>query len=168
MIDTSLLSRSIPGWGSDMAPERRPGVPRESAAPGGTGAHWAEPERQEPKVKIHVTVEKPWLTPVFGTTCPPKGLSGAIRDVAYRLSEAKLSRWMLLILADRVDALESAVGELLKGRPDNPITEMGLESELKNFNWMTHFKRNPKLAATGAVAIIALGFAALQKNKEAA
>lgn len=168
MIDTSLLSRSIPGWGSDMAPERRPGIPRESAPPNGTGAHWAEPEHMEPLVKIHLTIERPALTPVFGTTCPPKGLSGLLRDAAYRLGEGRLSRWMILMLADRIDVVECAISDLFKGRPDNPITEMGLDSELKNFNWVTHLKRNPKLTATGAVAIIALGLAALQKNKEAA
>jgi hypothetical protein len=73
------------------------------------------------------------LTPVFGTSCPPKGLSGVMRKVAYkRYSEAKAAHWLLLLAADRVDALESALASFATLRPDNPVTESGVLSELSH------------------------------------
>jgi hypothetical protein len=34
-------------------------------------------------------MEHKFLTPVFGTSCPPRGVSGALRKLAYRkFSEA--------------------------------------------------------------------------------
>jgi hypothetical protein len=43
---------------------------------------------------------------VFGTAQPARGVSGAIRRVAYRLPEHRAGRWALLLLADRVDVVE--------------------------------------------------------------
>jgi hypothetical protein len=45
-------------------------------------------------------------TPVFGTAQPPRGLSGLVRRVAYRLPERRASRWALLLAGDRLDVLE--------------------------------------------------------------
>jgi hypothetical protein len=70
---------------------------------------------------------------VFGTTCPPKGLSGAIRRLAYaRYSEGRAAHWLLLMAGDRVDVLESGLRSLLTLRPDNPITETGVLAEVKH------------------------------------
>ena len=38
-------------------------------------------QQQVARVKIHKSIEHGKLTPVFGTSCPPKGLSGLIREV---------------------------------------------------------------------------------------
>ncbi len=77
-------------------------------------------------------MEHAFVTPVFGTAQPLKGLSGAIRRYSYqRFSEGRAAHCLLLIAADRVDVLESNLGSLLKGKPDNPITETGVLSELK-------------------------------------
>jgi hypothetical protein len=43
---------------------------------------------------------------VFGTVQPPRGLSGLVRRAAYRVPEHRASRWMLLVVGDRIDALE--------------------------------------------------------------
>ena len=75
------------------------------------------------------SVEHKFLTPVFGTACPPKGLSGVVRKFAYRYSEARTAHWLLLIAGDRVDAVESHLRSFLTLRPDNPITETGVLSE---------------------------------------
>src|ERR1700759_1192292 len=107
--EIATLASRIPGWGADLNPENRPGVPREKAPPHGTGAHWIAPERQISKVKAFKTKERPNLTPVFGTACPPKGLSGILRDLAYRLPEESARHWIGLLLADRVDVLESLI-----------------------------------------------------------
>jgi hypothetical protein len=125
------LRRTIPGWGVDLDPKDRPAVPKERFNPEGTGAHWDFPERQPELYPRERSPEHKFLTPVFGTSCPPKGLSGMIRRYAYRYSEAQLTHWLLLVGADRVDVLESRVTSALRGRPDNPITEAGLPSEWK-------------------------------------
>ena len=127
----SVLEKTIVGWGVDLDPKNRPGVPKENFNPGGTGAHWDFPERQIPRYPRERSAEHKFLTPVFGTVCPPKGLSGVIRRFAYTLSEGRLAHWNLLVLADRVDVLESRIGALFRLRPDFLFTEAGLGAEIK-------------------------------------
>ena len=93
------LRARIPGWGADLDPKDRPAVPRERFDPGATGAHWDFPERQPERWPRERSVEHKFLTPVFGTSCPPRGLSGAIRKYAYRFSEGRAAHWLLLIAA---------------------------------------------------------------------
>src|SRR4051794_7268573 len=83
------LSNKIPGWGSDLDAERRPGVPRDKAPELGGEAVYSPMRAQVPTIKIHKSTEHPRLTPVFGTSCPPKGLSGMIRSYAYTFSEGR-------------------------------------------------------------------------------
>ncbi len=123
------LRQRIPGWGVDLDPADRPGVPKERFDPASTGAHWDFPERQEERWPRERSIEHKFLTPVFGTACPPSGLSGVMRRYAYRYSEARTSHWLLLILADRVNAVEAAVGSALRGQPDNPLAETGVAAE---------------------------------------
>jgi hypothetical protein len=127
------LRARIPGWGADLDPRDRPSVPRLQFDPNLTGAHWEFPDRQPEKWPRERSVEHTFLTPVFGTSCPPKGLSGVMRTYAYKkYSEARAAHWLLLLAADRVDALESNVGSFLTLRPDNPITESGVLSEFSH------------------------------------
>jgi len=104
------LRARIPGWGADLNPRDRPSVPKEQFDPNFSGAHWEFPERQpelEPRERSN---EHKFLTPVFGTTLPPRGLSGAIRRYAYKqYSEARAAHWLLLLGADRVDVVESTL-----------------------------------------------------------
>jgi hypothetical protein len=125
------LRESIPGWGVDLDPANRPAVPKEHFNPQGTGAHWDFPERQTPRWARERSPEHRFLTPVFGTSCPPKGLSGLIRRYAYRFSEGRALHWLLLMGADRVDILESRIQALLSGRPDSRVLESGVLSEFK-------------------------------------
>ena len=125
------LRARIPGWGVDVDPRDRPSVPRERFDPGSSGAHWDFPERQPEKWPRERSNEHKFLTPVFGTSCPPKGVSGAMRKYAYkRFSEARAAHWLILVAADRVDSLGSHFRSFLTLRPDNPITETGIRSEL--------------------------------------
>jgi hypothetical protein len=125
------LRSRIPGWGADLDPADRPSVPKERFDQNGTGAHWDFPERQPETWPRERSIEHKFLTPVFGTSCPPKGLSGVIRRHAYkRYSEARAAHWLLLIAADRVDALEEHGRSFLTTRPDNPITQTGVRSEI--------------------------------------
>jgi hypothetical protein len=102
-VDPEIVSR-IPGWGSDLNPEDRPAVPKEKSPPGGTGAHWSKPEHQRISVRINRSKETPRVTPVFGSANPPAGLSGFLRNKAYRdFSEGQVRHWLMLIFADRVE-----------------------------------------------------------------
>jgi hypothetical protein len=124
------LRARIPGWGIDLDPKDRPSVPRERFDPNLNGAHWDFPEKQPEKWPRERSIEHKFLTPVFGTSCPPKGMSGMMRRYAYRsFSEGRAAHWLILVAADRVDSLGSHLQSLLTLRPDNPITETGVLSE---------------------------------------
>ncbi|AVT28827.1 MULTISPECIES: hypothetical protein [unclassified Plantactinospora] len=136
------LRSRIPGWGVDLDPRDRPSVPKEKFDPNLSGAHWTFPERQPERWPRERSVEHRFLTPVFGTSCPPKGISGVIRRHAYRrYSEGRAAHWLLLLAADRVDVAENRVQALLRGRPDNPITESGVLSEFKRHGVASRFGR---------------------------
>ena len=136
------LRARIPGWGVDLDPKDRPAVPRERFDPGATGAHWDFPERQPETWPRERSIEHKFLTPVFGTSCPPKGLSGVIRKFAYRrYSEARAAHWLLLLAADRVDAVESHLRSFATLRPDNPVTETGVLSEFSRHGFSSRFRR---------------------------
>ena len=125
------LRARIPGWGADLNPADRPSVPQERLDPAASGAHWEFPDRQPERWPRERSIEHKFLTPVFGTSCPPKGLSGVLRKLAYRrYSEAQAAHWLILLASDRVDAVESHLRSFVSLRPDNPVTETGITSEL--------------------------------------
>ena len=129
------LRARIPGWGADLDPADRPSHPK-LQYPADTGAHWDFPERQPETWPRERSVEHGILPPVFGTTCPPKGMSGAIRRYAYsRFSEARAAHWLLLIAADRVDSKEELLRSFTTLRPDNPLTQTGVLSERRRHGW---------------------------------
>ena len=125
------LRARIPGWGADLDPADRPSNRRLNYAPDTTGAHWDFPERQPEKWPRERSIEHAFVTPVFGTAQPSKGLPGAIRKFSYATySEGRLGHWLLLMLADRVDAWEYHLRSFATLRPDNPVTETGVLSEV--------------------------------------
>lgn len=129
--DSDDLRARIPGWGADLDPADRPSVPRLKFDPAATGAHWDFPDRQPEKVPRERSIEHKFLTPVFGTSTPTRGVSGLVRRYAYRrYSEGRAAHWLLLLGADRIDAVESHLASFLTLHPDNPITETGIKSEL--------------------------------------
>jgi hypothetical protein len=137
------LRARIPGWGADLDPADRPAVPRERFDPGATGAHWDFPERQPEKRPRERSVEHKFLPPVFGTSSPLKGLSGVMRRYAYRkYSEGQAAHWLILLASDRVDAVESHLRSFVSLRPDNPITETGVRSELTRHGYASRVGRN--------------------------
>ena len=97
-----------PNAAPDAPMENRPGVPMETRPKPAGNAHWITPEKQRDgdAAMILKRPELDALTPVYSTAVPPRGLSGAIRRAAYRIPDHKPSHWMLLLLSDRVDALE--------------------------------------------------------------
>jgi hypothetical protein len=124
------LRARIPGWGADLDPADRPSHPKLQYAPDTTGAHWDFPERQPEKWPRERSIEHAFVTPVFGTAQPLKGVSGKVRRLSYdRFSEARIAHWMLLIAGDRIDALGAHARSLASLRPDNPITQTGIRAE---------------------------------------
>jgi len=136
------LRARIPGWGADLDPRDRPSVPKLQYQEDLTGAHWDFPERQPEHRPRERSIEHAFLTPVFGTSCPPRGLSGALRRYSYRrYSEARAAHWLLLIAADRVDAWESHLRSFATPRPDNPVTQTGVASEFSRHGISSRFGR---------------------------
>jgi hypothetical protein len=166
------LRARIPGWGADLDPKNRPSVPKLQWQEDRGGAHWDFPERQPEKRPRERSIEHEFLTPVFGTTCPPRGLSGALRRFSYRrYSEGRAAHWLILLAADRVDAWESHLRSFATRRPDNPLTETGVLSEFRRHGLSSRFGKKradvkhqwldplivagPWLAAAGAAAAAA-------------
>ena len=134
------LRARIPGWGVDLDPKDRPAVPQEQFDPSLNGAHREFPERQPEKWPRERSIEHKFLTPVFGTSCPPRGLSGVIRKYSDRkYSEGRAAHWLLLLAADRVDTVEHTLQSFLSTRPDNPITETGVLSEFSHHGIASRF-----------------------------
>jgi len=102
----------IPGWGVDLDPADRPAYPKERMPPRLEGVHWDQPEQQRCDVEVFHSTERPGITPVFGTSVPPSGLSGMIRRRAFRRSENDVLHWMTLMLADRVNVVEGVFQDL--------------------------------------------------------
>ena len=168
------LRARIPGWGVDLDPADRPSLRRLNYAPDTTGAHRDFPERQPEKWPRERSVEHAFVTPVFGTAQPPKGLSGAIRKFSYaKYSEGRVGHWLLLILADRVDAWEHHVRSFATSRPDNPVTETGVVSELTHHGLSSRLNRkradlshqwiDPIIVGAPWVAGAAVAYAAVKR-----
>jgi hypothetical protein len=103
-----------PGLTGAVDLHKRPGVPEELVPPRPVGrAHWNIPEQQRSNATPLVGVNME-LTPVYSTAIPPRGLSGAIRRAAYSVPEHRARRWLLLLVADRVDAIEHEPRTLAK------------------------------------------------------
>lgn len=149
----------IQGWGADLDHKNRPAYPMERTPPRLQNVHWDHPENQPVNMKVYHSVERPGLTPVFGTSSPPSGLSGKIRDVAYKMSENDIRHWLLLLMADRVNMVEGIGEDFKNGHIPNVFSEMGLKSELK-YN-PAGFAR--KVLVTSAV--VGLGYYLLKRRR---
>jgi hypothetical protein len=105
----------VPFWAVDRSPEARPGVPKERLPPQPLPhSEGVTQPPQVPRFEILKRVGLAELTPVFGTAAPPHGVSGELRRVAYRVPEQRVSHWLLLMLADRVDVVESGLVDLAR------------------------------------------------------
>jgi hypothetical protein len=104
----------IEGWGADIDKRDRPAYPKERMPPRLEGVHWDQPEQQRREVEVFHSTERPGITPVFGTSVPPAGLSGVIRRRAYKISENDIRHWLILMFADRVDVVEGLLADSRK------------------------------------------------------
>jgi hypothetical protein len=130
MTTAEQVHADIPGWGVDGDPRMRPGVPMMLKPEPRGGAHWEQPERQPPPdFPVFTRAELDELTPAFGTAAPPKGLSGVLRRVAYAIPENRVRHVMLLLMADRVDVLESRLLRV-------PVKSLGTVLSLVGGSWL--------------------------------
>lgn len=142
----------IHGWGADLDPAVRPAVPMERTPPRFVNVHWDEVEQQPPTVKVFHSTERPGLTPVYGTTVPPSGVSGLLRSGAFRYSENDIRHWLMLLFADRVNVVEGILDDLAHGHVPNLFKEMGGPAEWR-YNRAGFYR---KAAIAGAVAGVLL------------
>jgi hypothetical protein len=118
---------TVVGWGSDADPDNDPTWPmRDRSQDDGPGMNWARPPLQVPTVEILQSVEHLRLPAAFGTSTPPRGVSGVIRRRAFKFSESQWGHWLLLMLADRVDSVEGIVDDFRRGKRPKPLVEMGV------------------------------------------
>lgn len=144
----------IPGWGMDADPENDPTYPMKKW----NGAdheriHYERAPQQPVNMEVLHSIERPGITRVFGTSTPPAGLSGAIRRVAFKYSEATAAHWMTLILADRVDVIQNIISDISKGQFPNFIEELGWRAEWKYNRKKFVMKTAIRLAAIAAVTV---------------
>lgn len=107
-----MQNQDIEGRGVDLDPGRRPGVPMEQPPHPRAGAQMPiEPQRSDYPVLKHGGRRE--MPPVYGTAVPPKGMSGVLRKLAYSYPDHLAKHWMVLMMADRVDAWENRFRRVL-------------------------------------------------------
>lgn len=153
--------KDIPGWGIDADTENDPTYPMKHY----TGAdhdrlNYDRAPQQASKVEILHSNERPGLTRVFGTTCPPSGLSGWLRRYAFKFSEGSSGHWMTLILADRVNVVEGIIDDLAHGHVPNLIAERGWKAE-----WKYNRKSLIRNVAVGLAITSALALLMATRNR---
>jgi hypothetical protein len=122
----------IQGWGADLDLKNRPAVPMEHMPPRLEHPAPTHIEQQQTDIPVFVSPERPSITPLFGTSVPPSGISGMIRAAAFKSTENDLRHWLLLLLADRVNVVEGLVDDLSQGRVPNVLAEMGIKAEWRH------------------------------------
>jgi hypothetical protein len=150
----AMQPKDIPGWGIDADAKNNPTYPMKNY----TGAdferiHYERAIQQEVTVDVFQSIERPSITRVFGTSTPPRGLSGLVRRFAFKFSEADARHWLSLILADRVNVVEGIIDDLRHGHVPNFFAERGWRAEWK-YNRKGAMKR---IAIGAAIASIAIG-----------
>ncbi|HLL13431.1 MAG TPA: hypothetical protein VK570_20375 [Rubrivivax sp.] len=132
----------IAGWGADLDRAQRPAVPMERMP---ARLDNVPPTQQQPlTVEVLHSNERPGITPVFGSTLPPRGLSGSMRRMAFKFSENDVRHWLALLAADRVNMVEGLLSDLARGHVPNIYAEMGGRAELRH---------NPAGAARKALVV---------------
>lgn len=148
--------KNIPGWGMDADPENEPTYPMKNyTGDDHNRIHYERSEQQPQKEEILLSIERPAITRVFGTSVPPSGLSGAIRRYAFRHSEDRYRHWIPLILADRINVFEGIIDDIKTGHLPNILNERGLAVEWK-YNRTTMIRKAAATVLIGTVLIALL------------
>ncbi len=153
--------KDIPGWGIDADPENDPTYPMKDW----NGAdhqrfNYEKPPQQPIDTEIFHSIERPGVSRVFGTSTPPRGLSGMVRRWAYKYSESTYAHWVPLVLADRIGVVEGYIDDLKHGIVPNPFAEHGWQAE-----WKYNRKGLLKNVAIGVAVTAAVAILLSRKNK---
>jgi hypothetical protein len=128
MTDTS----AIIGWGVDSDPQNDPTYSYRDRSNDDHDGEWVRPVQQRPDVELLKSVEHKRLPAVFGTSSPPKWVSGTVRRLAFRWSESNWLHWLLLMGADRINMVEGVVDDIAHARLPNIPKEMGVRAEWRH------------------------------------
>ena len=116
----------VKGWGIDADPENDPTYPiKRRTDAEQRGYTWQRPPQQPATVEVLHSNERPNLSAVFGTSTPPRGLSGMLRRFAFRYNESNYGHWLPLMAADRIGVVEGFFYDLAHGRFPNVFAERG-------------------------------------------
>lgn len=144
----------IKGWGIDADPKNDPTYPmRHRTDDGNKGYDWERPILQPRNMEVLHSIERPNVSAVFGTSMPPKGLSGIIRRFAFKFSESSYAHWLPLIVADRVNVVEGVFEDLIQGHIPNIWAEKGMRAEWRYNRKALMLKIGAGMAFTAAVAL---------------
>jgi hypothetical protein len=119
----------IKGWAHDADPQDEPNYPyKHYTGDDHKRLNWERPTLQEKTVELLQSTEHMRTPAVFGTPNPPSGLSGAIRRQAFKYSENMLRHWLLLLMADRIDAIEGLLSDVSKAHVPRLVKERGFDA----------------------------------------
>jgi len=122
IIDPTL----IPGWATDTDPLDEPTYPvKHYTGDDHQRKNWVRPALQQQRTEILMSTERPYISAVFGSKLPPRGLSGMIRRRAFKRSENMYRHWLPLLMADRIDVIEGLFSDLFHARMPRLAKERG-------------------------------------------
>jgi hypothetical protein len=150
---------TVVGWGVDADPQNDPTYPyRDRSQDEGLTNALQRPPQQASEVEVLQSVEHVRRPAVFGTSTPPRWISGVLRRLAFRWSESNWLHWLILMGADRINVVEGVVEDLGRGKVPNIPAEMGARSE---------WKHNKKgfVTKTLVVAAVTAGLVALIQSR---
>ncbi|QHS63217.1 hypothetical protein [Chitinophaga agri] len=163
-MDLEKKFAHIKGWGVDADPENEPTYPiKKYTGDDHQRTNWERPPQQPVTVEILHSNERPGVSAVFGTSCPPEGLSGNIRRYAFKHSESSYGHWLPLLLADRVNVVEGIIDDLKKGHVPNIFAEKGWKAAWK-YNRAGLIKKIA-LTALATTAVVMLYKSARSKSR---
>lgn len=153
----------IKDWGIDIDPKNDPTYPiKHRTDEEQEGYNWERPSQQPIDIEVLHSIERPNVTAVFGTSTPPRGLSGMIRRYAFTKSESSYGHWLPLIMADRVNVVEGVIDDLLHGHVPNVFAEKGWNADWK-YNRTALIR---KMVIGGVIAAGVIAFAASKSKRE--
>ena len=123
----------VKGWGIDTDPRNDPTYPiKRRTDAEQRGYTWERPTQQPATVEVLHSNERPNLSAVFGTSTPPRGLSGVLRRFAFRYNESNYGHWLPLMAADRIGVIEALFHDIFHGRVPNVFVERGWRADWKH------------------------------------
>lgn len=123
----------IKGLGIDADPQNDPTYPiKKRTDAEQRGYTWPRPSQQPATVEVLHSNERPNLSAVFGTSTPPRGLSGMLRRFAFRYNESNYGHWLPLMAADRIGVVEGFFSDLARGHVPNVFGERGWRADWKH------------------------------------